>query len=358
MKSKAKYLEVVNFVKVKIENGELKTGDKMYSENVLSGMFKMSRQTIRHAMEVLEKEGLISRVRGSGTYIGLAERFSKIGKTSIAVVTTYVDSYIFPKTIKGIETVLSSAGYSVQIAFTNNTVEKEHTILKDIIVKDEVAGIIIEPTKSGLPNPNISLYQTLIKKGVPIIFINSFYPGLKLPHVSMNDKEIAKHATIQLIEAGHRKIGGIFKLDDGQGHLRYAGYMEAMEEADLPTNDINVVWLDSEEARSLKISKEKILERTKNCTALLCYNDQIAFNMIELFQRNNIKVPDQMSIISIDNSELSVLGDVQITSVPHPMDELGTKAAGNLIRMIQNPLFDGTYEFMKTVVNRASIKRL
>ena len=68
-------------------------------------------------------------------------------RTRIAVISTYVDSYIFPRTIQGIENYLFERGYSVQIAFTNNLLERERIVLEDIISRDDVGGIIMDQPK-------------------------------------------------------------------------------------------------------------------------------------------------------------------------------------------------------------------
>ena len=57
---------------------------------------------------------------------------------------------------------------------------------------------------------------------------------------SLNDKKMAAKATDYLIKNGHKKIAAIFKADDGQGHLRYAGYSEAMLHSNLMINDTNI----------------------------------------------------------------------------------------------------------------------
>ena len=98
-----------------------------------------------------------------------------------------------------------------QISITNNSVDKERFILKSILDKKRVDGIIAEPTKSGLPNPNLDLYRQIMEQGIPVIFINSYYPELKAPHVSLDDKIAGKMATKYLIQCGHREIAAIFK---------------------------------------------------------------------------------------------------------------------------------------------------
>ena len=96
-KKMPKYLELVNWIKEQIKEEKLLPGQKMYSENELSDMFGLSRQTVRHAISVLEQEKVLRRVRGSGTYINEAPGESN--RTRIALIMTYLDGYIFPRTI-------------------------------------------------------------------------------------------------------------------------------------------------------------------------------------------------------------------------------------------------------------------
>lgn len=357
-KATPKYLELVSWINEQIETKQLVPGQKMYSENTLKEMFGVSRQTVRHAIDVLEKEGTVRRIQGSGTYINDTRMANLTKRMRVSVVTTYVDGYIFPRTIQGIESVLLEAGYSVQIAFTNNQHGRERTILEDIISRDEVSGLIVEPTKSGIPNPNLRLYQEIRKRRIPVIFINSFYPQLKVPHVSINDHMAGWKMTKYLISMGHKKIGGIFKLDDGQGQSRFSGYMDAMFDAGLEVEDGQIVWIDTEEKQHLEKAADKVLARFQNCTAVFCYNDEVAFGLLEIFKKNGIKVPQDVSVTSVDDSELAILGEVRISSTPHPMERLGQKAAENLLRMIKDPAFDANYEFDVDVVPRDSVKKV
>ena len=94
MEKKAKYRELADWVKERLEKKELCPGDKLNSENELSVLFGLSRQTVRHAIGVLEEEGIVVRRQGSGTYISDSRSAALENKTRVAVVTTYVDGYI------------------------------------------------------------------------------------------------------------------------------------------------------------------------------------------------------------------------------------------------------------------------
>ena len=65
----AKYIFLVNWIKDRIGTRELRPGEKLYSENELSEMFDLSRQTVRHAIGILEAEGLVTAAQGKGFYV-------------------------------------------------------------------------------------------------------------------------------------------------------------------------------------------------------------------------------------------------------------------------------------------------
>lgn len=352
-----KYVELVNWIKEQIKQGKLQPGEKLYSENDLTQMFGISRQTVRHAIGILEKEGEIDRIKGSGTYISERKRERKRTKR-VALIATYTDGYIFPMLIQKIQSALFKEGYSVMVSFTDNEHMKERSILKEIIERDEVSGIICEPIKTALPNPNIDLYKVLRKNGIPILFINSYYAELDIPHVSMNDVEAARILTEYLISQGHRDILAIFKLEDVQGHRRYAGYCQALYQHRITNQARRIVWIDNEEEKELELSMDKILKRAQGCSAILCHNDEIAFNLIKLLKKKKIRIPEDISIVGMDDTELATLGDVQLTTVPLQMDLLGKVAAKNLLQMIEDSDFDGNYESDVFLEIRSSVKRM
>ncbi len=141
-------------------------------------------------------------------------------------------------------------------------------------------GVIAEPTKSGLPNPNLDLYGKIMERGIPVIFINSFYPQLEAPYVSLNDKMAGKIVTDYLLQCGHRNIAAVFKGDDGQGHQRYAGYLEALMEAGIRIDDRRIIWIDTEMLTDFGQSESWMLQRLEGCTACVCYNDLVASRLI------------------------------------------------------------------------------
>ena len=183
----------------------------------LSDQFHFSRQTVRQALANLEQEGMINRIQGSGSYVKSAGAWDgglQLSR-SVTIISSYTDSYIFPRILQSMARVLQEAGYSTRIIFTGNRRETEKNILSDLIRSGSRDPLIAEPVTSGLPNPNLIYYRELRQRGIPILFFNTYYPDCDIPHVSLDDEAAGRMAAEHLIHLGHRRIGCVFKNDDG-----------------------------------------------------------------------------------------------------------------------------------------------
>lgn len=332
-----------------------KAGQRFYSENQLCQKFELSRQTVRQAIALLEEDGLLVSKRGSGTYVTEKAVSSRNHQSrTIGVLVTYLSDYIFPVIIKELEKVFTAADYYVYIASTGNSVSQERKLLQAMIER-KVDGIILEPTKSALPNPNLDLYRDLQNQGYPIICINSSYPGLNLPLIALDDEKAGYIATKHLIEKGHTKLGAVLKSDDLQGHLRYAGFQKAIIEHGAELMDERVFWYTTEDLGDLEGDANHILNRLDGCTAVLGYNDQISLRVMNMLGDAGITVPDDISIISIDDSRFASIGGVPLTSVSNPANEIGRMAAENLLRLIQGQNITATRIYEPKLTERRSV---
>ena len=90
---------------------------------------------------------------------------------------------------------------------------------------------------------------------------------------------------------------GVYKWRDGQGPLRYKGFMQGMEEAGLRAKDRNVVWIDSEDMVEMEYWSDYLFRRIGDCTAVVCYNDEVAYILSGICEKRGISIPDQLSLV-------------------------------------------------------------
>lgn len=329
-------MQLFDRLKEEIAQGVYRSGEKIPGENELAEKYGMSRQTVRQALSLLEQELLIERRQGSGTYV--RENAPRRKRSwNVGVIATYISEYIFPSILRGIEGELSESGFFPLLSATKNRVDNERKILEDYIDK-QIDGLIVEGTKSALPNPNIPLYERLRGMGIPVVFFNGYYPALGgCVAVTTNDRQGGLDAVNYLAAHGHRKIGAIFKGDDMQGLERYAGYTRGLLENSLVLRDEWVLWFNSENRKTLfaeEYDVRRILSAFSECTAVVCYNDEVAVKLVGALNAHGIEIPREKAVISFDNSLLSEVSAVKITSFDHPKENLGACAARKLISMM------------------------
>lgn len=332
---KTKYYVLMEELKEDIVCGRRKPGDKLPSENELSASRHVSRHTVRKALSILEQEGYVEAEHGRGTFVSKKAGTRK-GSGNIAVVTTYLSDYIFPRLIQGIDSVLTANGYSIILKNTGNSRVKENRCLEEILEKD-VDGLIIEPSKSEIICANKALYDKLDFYQIPYVFIQGYYAQMKgKPHILMDDCRGGYLVTNYLIGLGHRRILGIFKADDSQGKERHKGYVKALQEAGLPYDPDMVIWFHTED-RTVKPAKvlELMVENGCAVDGIVCYNDQIALEVLKTLQKKNIRVPEDISVTGYDNSFIAENGAVKLTTIAHPQEKLGAMAAELLLEKIR-----------------------
>lgn len=329
-KSKHEYLQFE--IKKMIKDQEMKPGDRLPSELEFQEKYDVSRHTVRTALARLENQGIIYKEQGAGSFIADAKH--KNGNKEIGVITTYISDYIFPTIIRGIEKELTAAGYSMILTSTNNNVDIERNAIKMLMNRD-VDGLIVEPTKSALYNPNIGSYLQSKEMGIPIMMLNARYDEIDTPMVALNDYQAGYDVTKYLIDNGHTRIGGVFKIDDKQGKERLRGFIQACYEFGIKYNSEHVLVYETENLLKVLKDEAQPIIKNKAVTGFVCYNDKVAIEMLNIIWQNGLSVPDDISIVSHDNSTLSTMTKVNLTGIDHPKSELGKEAASRLINYIE-----------------------
>lgn len=334
-----KYIRLAETLREQIKDCEKSSSYKLPTERQLCERYGVSRQTVRQALSVLKKENLIDTRHGSGSYIKghIASPLLK----NVAIVISSDSEYIYPSLLADIKATLNKAGFMSKVYVTENEVSKERDILEKLL-EQPLRGLICEGVKTVLPNPNQDLYEDLYAKGVSVLFVNGSYDNFSnTVCIESDDVGGGYQLGEYLIKQGHVNIAGIFKSDDRQGTNRYYGWRKALCDFKINCPEQNIAWFSNIELNNLQKNQDirfllkAINKNIKSCTAVVCHNDEIAYWLIKELEHMRINVPEDISVVSFDNSYLCTLGSVLITSLSHKPHELGTTAAKSLIKMMQ-----------------------
>lgn len=359
---KPKYQVIIEDIKSKILSGDYSTGEQIPTESVMQETYNVSRHTVRKAILELSNEGFLRSEKGSGTYVSNQYQSKASGASAnktIGVITTYISDYIFPSIIRGIESRLNKDNYSLLLASTNNDVEQEKKAL-EMMLSYGVDGLIVEPTKSNLYNPNISYYLSFKEQDVPFTMINAYYEELDVPFFCLDDVQSSYLATNELISKGHTQIGLIAKMDDLQGKYRMKGYIKALGEAKLRFQPEHILSFNTETKLDLYANLKTFLTENKDqMTALVCYNDEVGLEVVNVCRQLGISIPDKLSIIGQDNSYMAKNATINLTTLTHPQEQMGHDAADWIIKKLQGKkdLPNETY-YQPVLVEGETIKEL
>ena len=338
--------KIYNWLRAYIDENKFSSNQKLPSENELCRRLDVSRETVRAAMTRLAEEDLVTRVKGSGTYINKEAAVSGPARSlnaeyKIGLILQGQDSHANSRLIDGIRDVMSDTDVDLQIFFTDNKFSNERNCL-DVVAHQGFDGFIVDGVKASLLNPNLDCYRNIFAKKIPVIFYNNYYKELNYPRVINNDYKCARELIGLLTRAGHKKIAGIFVYDNYQSIEKFRGYVGALRSAGLKFEDDYIKWCISNEAHADGFYKEigKFLKGLPKCTAIVCCNYMILQSVLHFLRETGKSVPEDYSLVCFDYSGQD-WEHSGITCSIHPGYEMGIQVGKRLLKMIQNHEYCG-----------------
>ena len=335
-----KYQMVADSLRTDILDGVYQKRMLLPTEQLLCQQFQVSRQTVRQALALLVSEGLIERRQGSGSHIRDRSKPAPMPHRSIAVITTYISDYIFPSILREVENVLSDHNSAPLLFATQNQVSNERKVLNTLLDLTSLDGVLVEGTKTGLPNPNLDLYRRLIDRGVPLVFMNGNYPELTDSLSVLDDNAAGGRMLVDYLhQKGHQRIAG---------HLqkrRHPGPTSATPAMPTPC----APWASpSRTSRSSGTARRprnpcfwtgrgsSTWSRSSPAIRRWCATTtRIASRLVAQLVKRGISIPEDMAVVSFDNSQYSEMTTPRITSLSHGTHNVGRMAAELLMHLFE-----------------------
>ena len=335
-----KYLQLKEILKQYFENEHYKAGQKIPSENELIGRFDVSRNTVRQALSELVNEGFVYKKHGSGSFFSGKNQNQENTSFLIGVITPFISYYIYPPIIQGIDDIAHKHRYNIILGSSRGDQDEEIARLEQLLAKD-IDGLLIEPA-GGFQDIHESRVFPLLKElSIPVMYLNWVIQDSDASFVSVNDFEGGLRATEYLLESGHTRIACVYPDDHVPGLQRYKGYRKALKNhgidyiSELDQAGTIFKWNDPDYA-SMLVKGLLSLDETQRPTAIFFFNDSAALQGYQAIREAGLQVPNDISVIGFDDSELGAVSDPPLTSMSHPKYQIGKWAAEFLFEKIQH----------------------
>ncbi|GAK55674.1 transcriptional repressor [Candidatus Vecturithrix granuli] len=335
--SAPKYLQLKEIIIRYFHGKQYETDQKIPSETELMNQFNVSRNTVRQALAELVNEGFIYKKHGSGSFFSGKTGEEESHSYLIGVITPFISSYIYPQIIQGIDDVAHERRYNIVLGSSKGELAKERNCLEQLLEKN-IEGLLIEPAGGFHCIQESETFNTVRTLSIPVVFMDWEIDDPDISYVSLNDREGGFRAASYLAQAGHTRIACVYPDDHIPGIHRYEGYKKAIETYRL-TYDETLV-------RATTIEKwnqaSHIIALTKNLlelgeqrpSAIFFFNDNAALRAYIAIRAAGLRIPEDISIMGFDDSELATLTDAPLTTMIHPKYQLGKWAAEMLFEDI------------------------
>ena len=269
---------------------------------------------------------------------------------TIALIVPSLKEPSFVDLINGAELAMSKNGYSMVLFNTRQNIVREKDII-DTIDSMIIDGVIFSGVYGG--EEEKFFIAEIQKRNIPVIFVDRIIPDINIPFVMSNDYLGGQIAAKYILENNHKKIGivtyprKVFIFNE-----RVRGFNDILNKSKLSEDFILEVPLEYKNIEDSLIKKKDFIINSK-VSVIFCVTDSIAIFLSRILKENNIRIPEDISIMGYDNLSFSVFLVPKLTTINHDMYEIGKVAADNLIAGLET----GRFKKRKIIIDPVLIPR-
>jgi LacI family transcriptional regulator len=245
----------------------------------------------------------------------------------VGVLVSDISNPLYARIVKSIETTLQSAGLALLIANTHNDAAREKALI-DLFRRRRVDGLVLGPCHHEAPE-----LLAMLADSLPVVALDRDMPaggtGVHVDHFNG-----ALQATRHLLNLGHVRAalltpGSVLR----PGRERIAGFTDAHRERGL-VPDPRLVRAEKSAMDYAFSEALGLLSSAEPPTAFLCLGTRILAGVLQALRHAGRVVPEDVSVVSIGDTDLSQLFSPAITSLTWDLDAVGLAAAQLLLKQM------------------------
>ncbi len=331
------YQQLASLIRTQVLTGDLQPGDQLLSELEMVATYQISRYSVRRALDLLVKGGIVKRVQGKGNFIlDWNESQDQGGVIGFLVPDTRI--FLFMNILNGVVNAANSRGYSTVFSYLGNDEIEEQQNFAQLTARG-VSGFIIFPKNDSEYDSAIwQLYQ----EGFPFVLVDRFFPDLPCPFIGIDNVQSAYNAVSYILSRGYTSIGFATSADMKTTTIRdrYTGYRKVLEDNGIefhpnwlfqtPTHYSSPIYAEEDELKEVE-QYRKLLCRADRPAAIFAINDITAYLLSKAASLEGMRIPQELALVGFDNDAFARRAVTPLTTVAQPFEEIGARAAHLLV---------------------------
>lgn len=299
---------------------------------------RIKNETRLKVLEAAEKMGYQPNVNARG----LVSKSSKILSVTVPPLSHVFADIYFGEIISGVYDQAQEEGYKIllDIAQGDYIGNKEHLSILQTRRADGTLFIA-----STIEDVYLKDFET---RSFPVLLVNHFYPDSPLNFLTADYPASAKMAMKHLLGFGHKNIGLIIGTNTHTGLSFRDTFIAEGVKNGLPTNQIPWTSAEWDERGGYEAAKH-LIARYPDLTAIMAGNDRMAIGAMRYLISQGISVPDQISVMGMDNIEAAKYSSPGLTSIRLDLYQLGKQSCKRLLEIIRGDT-ESVHEIVQTTL--------
>ena len=292
---------------------------------VVNGSSRVSEKTKRKVLAVMDEHDYTPNVFARG--LGLDSM------KTIGIVCPDVSDAYMARAVSYLESRVHAYGYDCILYCSSHQKEKKEQAIELILKKRIDALVLVGSTYAGSGiSEKETEYIKEASKRVPVFMINGYIEGENIYCVYSDDYQATYDVTSRLIEAGRKRILFLCDSHSYSANQKLEGYEAALQAHKMPIRGELKLYTKNQ----IHFVRDILLTRNDlEFDSVLATDDGLAVGAVKYANARRLVVPDEMSVIGYNNSELSVCCEPELTTIDNNCEELCNIAIDYMMQILK-----------------------
>jgi DNA-binding LacI/PurR family transcriptional regulator len=291
---------------------------------VVNGGNRVSPETRRAVERAIERLGYTPN-RAARALV--TRRTESVGLVIPEPTSHIFGDPFFPRLVRGVSEVLASGDLQLVLLAPQSRSDEDR--LTRYLTGGHLDGVLLVSLHGQDPLPAF-----LAKRGIPVVVGGRPPTSVEVSYVDVDNVEGARSAVRHLVDNERRRIATLTgPLDMAVAADRLEGYRSALAQAGLPVDRALEASgeFDQERARA---KTAELIARHPDIDAIFAASDPMGTGALQALRRAGRSVPEDVAVVSFDDSALAASAEPPLSSVRQPIEEMGREMARLLSRIL------------------------